>query len=123
MKRRNDDLPVRLPEAVVEKLNTKGIPRTATAVIRSDGADMPLTTRGIQEVAARLRAEREVFEESQKLDQARGDAASVDELTKKVRELEAHNKVLREERDALRSDLTRSTAASALAVHGEGSQR
>lgn len=121
--RRRDEPAVRLPNEIVELLNTKGIPKTAVAIRKAEGADMPLTTRGCLELAARMRAEREVFEEAHKLDQARGEAVEIDELRTAKASLEDQVRTLRHENEQKDRQIERFTAQSALAVSSGGSQR
>lgn len=122
MRRSNDDVVVRLPNEVVELLADKGVPQTATAIRRTEGADMPLTTRGCIALADRMAAERRVYEEARKLDEVRGEAATVEDQGKQIAALSDEVRKLKQERDELRGELTRQTAKSAMAV-SSGSDR
>lgn len=120
--RQKDEMAVRLPNEVVELLATKGVPQTATTIRRTEGADMPLTTRGCIALADRMAAERRVYEEAAKLDEVRGEAATLEDQGKQLAKLTDENRKLRQEADELRAELTRQTASSAMAV-SSGSDR
>lgn len=133
--RRRDEMPVvRLPNEVVEMLNTKGIPGTAVEIRKAEGVDMPLTTRGCQELAARMRAEREVFEEAKKLDAVRGEAVALEDLKATIAGLEEQlaevtktsTAAVRDARDQAaqaKGELTRQIAKNAMAEAAEGTGR
>jgi predicted RNase H-like nuclease (RuvC/YqgF family) len=107
----------------VERLNTKGVPKAAVAIRKTEGADMPLTTYGLQALVARQRAEVEAIEWNYRLEAARGQMVAIEDLRATVTELERQLRDARDENTQLRAELERTTARRAMAVHGEGSQR
>jgi hypothetical protein len=122
MKRR-DEVAVRLPAEVVELMNTKGIPKTAVAIRRSEGADMPLTTYGLKAAVERMNAESDLYDATHRLEGKRGEMVAIEELRSKARDLEAENRQLRDDKEQLLREVERLTAARAMAVSAEGSQR
>lgn len=123
MRRRDDTPAVRLPAEVVELLNTKGIPKTAVAIRRSEGADMPLTTYGLRAAVDRLNAESDLYDATSRLEARRGLMVEVEDLRTRVRDLEAENRQLRDEKEQLQREVERQVATKAMAVSAEGSQR
>jgi hypothetical protein len=114
--RKNDDSVVRLPNEVVELLNTKGIPKTAVAIRRAEGADMPLTTYGLKAATERLNAESDLYDATLRLESKRGEMVSVEEQRELINKLTDENRQLRQSVDELRAELTRQTASSAMAI-------
>jgi hypothetical protein len=123
MKRLDDSHAVRLPNEVVELMNTKGIPKTAVAIRRSEGADMPLTTYGLRAAVERMNAESDLYDATTRLEGKRGEMVIIEDLRTKVTQLEAENRQLRDDKEKLLREVERQTAARAMAVSGEGSQR
>lgn len=123
MKRRDSEAITRMPDEWLEGLADRGVPKTATAIIRKEGANMPYTTRGANELADNMQAKRRVIEEAHKLDAAMGETVAIDELKGVIRQLESDVRALRDENAQLRTDHERLTAKDAMAISSGGSQR
>lgn len=120
MRNRSDPPAVRLPDEIVKRLSTSGIPRVAADLVRDEGADMPLSTAAMRAVIDRARTEEELYAVSARLAEARGEVVRADELVAVISRLKDELRQSREETARLRNQLQQATARDALAVHSEG---
>jgi alkyl hydroperoxide reductase subunit AhpF len=115
--------PVRLPDVILEQLTNAKLPTRAIAVMRSEGAALTLTTRGLADIAARLHAQRRVIEESLMLEQAEGQLADVAELRATIKQRDTEIAQLHAEVEKMRNKYIAKVAEPAMAQHAHGAQR
>lgn len=116
-------LDVRLPDSMIDAVSTLHLPETAHAILRREGAGLPLTTRGLKAILDRLSVEAAIYETAQRLDAVKGEVATVDDARKVLDRLSKDNDSLQKEVADLRARLTAATAEPAMAVSGAGTGR